>query len=309
MRPFRFSVQHHAASDGKAWRDLARKTEDLGYTTLYLPDHFGDQWSPTVAMTIAAEVTQNLRVGALVYDVDYRHPVMQAKEAATLDLAYPGRTIFGFGAGWMKTDYEEAGMQYDSPGTRIDRMKEALTIMKELWANGSCTFQGEHYTITNAQGFPRPSTPGGPPVVIGGGGKKVLTIAAQMADTIGVNPNLAAGVVGPEVAKTALGEIYRERVQWIKDAAGDRFDSLDLQVLTFMTAIVPNRDEMIANIAPMFDISPELANDIPLLMIGTEDEIVEQLQKRREELGFNDIVVQGDVMDAFAPIVARLAGT
>ncbi|MDP1795274.1 MAG: TIGR03621 family F420-dependent LLM class oxidoreductase [Acidimicrobiales bacterium] len=309
MRPFRFSVQHHASASGEAWRELARKTEDLGYTTLYLPDHFGDQWSPTVAMTIAAECTQSLRVGALVYDVDYRHPVMQAKEAATLDLAYPGRTIFGFGAGWMKTDYDEAGIDYDSPGTRIDRMKEALTIMKALWADGSCTFKGEHYTITNAQGFPRPSTPGGPPVVIGGGGKKVLTIAAQMADTVGVNPNLAAGVVGPEVAKTALGEIYRERIQWIKDAAGDRFDSFDLQVLTSMTAIVPNRSEMIANIAPMFDISPELADDIPLIMIGTEEEIIEQLQKRREELGFNDIVVQGDVMDAFAPIVAKLAGT
>lgn len=309
MRPFRFSVQHHAATDGQAWRDLARKTEDLGYTTLYLPDHFGDQWSPTIAMTIAAECTQTLRVGALVYDVDYRHPITQAKEAATLDLAYPGRTIFGIGAGWMKTDYEQAGMSYDSPGTRIDRMKEALTIMKALWADGTCTFKGEHYDITAAQGFPRPSTPGGPPVVIGGGGKKVLTIAAQMADTIGVNPSLAAGVVGPEAAKSALGDVYRERIGWIKDAAGDRFDQLDLQVLTFMTSIVPNRDEVLANIAPMFDIAPELASDIPLLMVGTEEEIVEQLQKRREEFGFNDIVVQGDVMDTFAPIVAKLTGT
>ena len=302
-------MQHHAASDGKAWRDLARKTEDLGYTTLYLPDHFGDQWSPTIAMTIAAEVTQSLRVGALVYDVDYRHPVMQAKEAATLDLAYPGRTIFGFGAGWMKTDYDEAGIAYDSPGTRIDRMKEALTIMKALWTDGSCTFNGKHYTITNAQGFPRPSTPGGPPIVIGGGGKKVLTIAAEMADTIGVNPSLAAGVVGPEVAKSALGDVYRERIGWIRDAAGARFEQIELQVLTFMTQIVPNRDEVLANIAPLFGIDPAQAGDIPLVMIGTEDEIVESLQKRREEFGFNDIVVQGDVMEAFAPIVARLAGT
>jgi len=309
MRPFRFSVQHHAASDGKAWRELARKTEDLGYTTLYLPDHFGDQWSPTVAMTIAAEVTTSLRVGALVYDVDYRHPVMQAKEAATLDVAYPGRTIFGFGAGWMKTDYDEAGIAYDSPGTRIERMKEALTIMKALWAEGTCTFNGDHYTITNAQGFPRPHTPGGPPVVIGGGGKKVLTIAAQMADTVGVNPSLAAGVVGPEVAQSTLAEVYRERIQWIKDAAGDRFDQLDLQVLTFMTQIVPNRDEVLANIAPLFGIAPEAASEIPLLMIGTEAEIIEQLQKRREEFGFNDIVVQGDVMEALAPIVAKLVGT
>lgn len=309
MRPFRFSVQHHAASDGKAWRDLARKTEDLGYTTLYLPDHFGDQWSPTIAMAIAAEVTQNLRVGALVYDVDYRHPITLAKEVATLDLATEGRTIFGFGAGWMKTDYDESGIAYDSPGTRIERMTEALTIMKALWAEGSCTFNGKHYTITNAQGFPRPHTPGGPPIVIGGGGKKVLTIAAQMADTVGVNPNLKAGVVGPEVAQSTLGSVYRERIQWIREAAGDRFDSLDLQVLTFMTQIVPNRDEVIANIAPLFGVSPEDASDIPLVMIGTEDEIVESLQKRREEFGFNDIVVQGEVMDVFAPIVARLAGT
>ncbi|MEY2397639.1 MAG: hypothetical protein QOJ00_813 [Actinomycetota bacterium] len=302
-------MQHHAAASGEAWRELAKKTEDLGYTTLYLPDHFGDQWSPTIAMTIAAEVTTSLRVGALVYDVDYRHPITQAKEAATLDLAYPGRTIFGFGAGWMKTDYDESGIAYDSPGTRIARMKEALTIMKALWADGTCTFEGEHYTITNAQGFPRPSTAGGPPVLIGGGGKKVLTIAAQMADTVGVNPNLAAGAIGPEVAQTALGDIYRERMTWIKDAAGDRFDQLDLQVLTFMTSIVPNRDEVLTNIAPLFNVTPEQAGEIPLVMVGTEDEIVEQLQSRREEFGFNDIVVQGDVMEVFAPIVARLAGT
>jgi alkanesulfonate monooxygenase SsuD/methylene tetrahydromethanopterin reductase-like flavin-dependent oxidoreductase (luciferase family) len=188
-------------------------------------------------------------------------------------------------------------------------MKEALTIMKALWTDGSCTFNGEHYTITNAQGFPRPATPGGPPIVIGGGGKKILTFAAQHADTIGVNPSLAAGVVGPEVAQSALGDVYRERIQWIRDAAGDRFDSIDLQVLTFMTQIVPNRDEVIANIAPLFGVDPAQAGDIPLVMVGTEDEIVESLQKRREEMGFNDIVVQGDVMDVFAPIVARLAGT
>ncbi|HVV38621.1 MAG TPA: TIGR03621 family F420-dependent LLM class oxidoreductase [Acidimicrobiales bacterium] len=309
MRPFRFSVQHHAASDGNAWRDLARKTEDLGYTTLYLPDHFGDQWSPTIAMTIAAEVTQSLRVGALVYDVDYRHPITQAKEVATLDVAFPGRVIFGFGAGWMKTDYDESGIAYDSPGTRINRMKEALTIMKALWADGTCTFNGEHYTITNAQGFPRPSTPGGPPVLIGGGGKKVLTIAAQMADTIGVNPNLRSGAVDAETAKSAMGDVYRERMQWIRDAAGDRFDSLDLQVLTFMTQVVDNRDEVLANIAPLFGVTPEEAADIPLAMVGTVDQIVESLQKRREEFGFNDIVVQGDAMDAFAPVVAKLAGT
>ncbi|MEY2474309.1 MAG: hypothetical protein QOK28_3638 [Actinomycetota bacterium] len=302
-------MQHHAASDGKAWRDLARQTEDLGYTTLYLPDHFGDQWSPTIAMTIAAEATQSLRVGALVYDVDYRHPITLAKEVATLDLATEGRTIFGFGAGWMKTDYEEAGIAYDSPGTRIARMHEALQVMKALWVDGECTFKGEHYTITAAKGFPRPHTAGGPPILIGGGGKKVLTIAAQMADTIGVNPNLRSGAVDMETARSAMGDVYRERMQWIRDAAGERFDSIDLQVLTFMTQVVENRDEVIANIAPLFGVTPEEAADIPLAMVGTVDQIAESLQKRREEFGFNDIVVQGEAMEAFAPVVAKLAGT
>ncbi len=309
MRPFRFSVQLSGAPSGKAWRDQVRKVEELGYTTLYLPDHFGDQWSPTIAMTIAAEVTETLRVGALVYDVDYRHPITLAKEVATLDLATEGRSIFGFGAGWMKTDYEEAGIPYDSPGTRINRMHEALLVMIDLWEKGSCSFSGEHYTITNAQGFPRPFTQPRPPIVIGGGGKKVLTIAAQIADTVGVNPNLAAGVVGPEVAKSAVAEEYRKRIEWIKAAAGDRFDSLDLQVLTFATQVVPNREELLAQLAPLFGLTPEVAAEVPIMNIGTEAQIIETLQQRREEYGFNDIVIQGDAMDAFAPIVAKLAGT
>lgn len=309
MRPFRFSVQLSGAASGKEWRDKARQVEDLGYTTLYIPDHFGDQWSPTIAMTIAAEATETLRVGALVYDVDYRHPITQAKEVATLDLATEGRTIFGFGAGWMKTDYEEAGMPYDSPGTRIDRMHEALKIMIDLWENGSCTFKGEHYTITDAKGFPRPHSTPRPSIVIGGGGKKVLTIAAQVADTIGVNPSMAAGVVGVEAARSAVAEEYRNRMQWIKDAAGDRFDSLDLQVLTFAVQIVPNRDEVIAQIAPLFDLTPEMAAEMPIALIGTEEQIVEQLLQRREEYGFNDIVVHGEEIETFAPIVAKLAGT
>jgi hypothetical protein len=120
---------------------------------------------------------------------------------------------------------------------------------------------------------------------------------------------MKAGAVTMDTAKSALGDVYRERMQWIREAAGTRFDQLDLQVLTFMTQVVPNRDEVIANIAPMFGVSPEEASDIPLAMVGTVDEIVEQLQKRREEFGFNDIVVQGEVMEAFAPVVARLAGT
>jgi len=309
MRPFKFSIQYSSAPDGKTWREFARKVEDLGVDTLYVPDHFGDQWAPTIGMAVAAEATTTLKVGALVYDVDYRHPVTLAKEMATLDLASEGRVVFGFGAGWMKTDYDEAGISYDSPGTRIDRMEEALTIMKALWRDGTATFAGKHYNVTRAQGLPRPFEGTSPPIVIGGGGKKVLTIAAREADIIGVNPNLKSGAVDLSVAQSSLAERYDERIGWIKDAAGDRFDSIDLQILTFLVQVTDDRETAIANTAPLFGMTPEEAAEVPMTLVGTEEEIVETLQARRERFGFNDIVIHEPELDAFAPIIARLAGT
>src|SRR5687768_5107609 len=165
-----------------------------------MPDHFGDQWAPTVALTAAAEATRTLKVGALVYDNDYRHPVVLAKELATLDLLSEGRLEVGLGAGWMKTDYDESGIPYDEPLVRVKRFEEGVQIIKSLLRDGSCTFKGDFYEVTDAKGLPRPK--GTTPLVIGGGGKRVLSFAAQHADIIGVNANLRAGVVGTEVAKT-----------------------------------------------------------------------------------------------------------
>ena len=308
-KPFRFAVQTSTAPDGKAWRERARQIEDLGYSTLYIPDHFGDQWGPIVGMTIAAEATTTLNVGALVFDNDYRHPVVLAKEIATLDLASEGRVEFGIGAGWMKSDYDESGMAYDRPGVRIDRMVEGLTVMKQLWRDGSATFEGEHYTIKAAQGQPRPATATSPKIVIGGGGKKVLSVAAREADIIGVNPNLNAGYVGPEVAASSKGDLYRERIQWIRDAAGDRFDDLELQCLTFMVQFTDDRQQAYENLAPLFGLTPEEAMDVPIALAGTVDEITETLQRRREAYGFSYVVVHEPEMEAFGEVVAKLAGT
>ena len=308
MQPFRFAVQFDGAPDGKAWRSKARKTEDLGYSTLFIPDHFGDQWAPLVALTVAAEATTTLRVGSLVFDNDYRHPVELAKEIATLSLATEGRVEFGLGAGWMKSDYDELGLVYDRPGVRIDRMVEGLQIMKDLWNTGTSTRKGTHYTVTNAQGLPRPHDGKAPPIIIGGGGKRVLSVAAKEADIVGVNPSLAEGFVGPETAASARPERYRERVEWVREAAGTRFDDLELQVLTFVVQIVPNRNEVLSNLAPLFGLIPEEAAEIPMVLIGDVDQISETLIGRRDEYGFNYFVVHEAEMDAFAPVVARLAG-
>src|SRR6476659_7180766 len=168
-RPFRFGVQASSAADAKAWVDLARRVEALGYSTLTMPDHFGDQLAPVPALMAAASVTTTLRVGALVWDNDYKHPVVLAKELATMDVLSGGRLEVGLGAGWMATDYEQSGIPYDSPGVRIDRMLEGLEIIRGLFAEGTYSFQGEHYTITALDGRPKPiQSP--PPVLIGAGG-------------------------------------------------------------------------------------------------------------------------------------------
>src|SRR5688572_14447243 len=278
-KPFRFAVQTSSAADGKTWRELARKIEDLGYSTLFIPDHFGDQWGPIVGMTIAAEATERLNVGALVLDNDYRHPVVLAKEIATLDLASEGRVEFGIGAGWMISDYEEAGLPYDSPGVRIDRMVEGLEVMRQMWRDGVANLQGEHYTVTNAAGHPRPHTPGGPKVLIGGGGRKILSAAARHADIVGVNPNLKSGKVDATVAVTALAEVYRERLGWIRDAAGDRFDDLELQVLTFMIQITDDPASVYERMAPLFNLTPEQLASVPIGLAGTVEGMCEQLHQ------------------------------
>jgi probable F420-dependent oxidoreductase len=309
MSQFRFGVQLSNAGSGTEWRETARKIEGLGYSTLFVPDHFGDQVGPLVALTVAAEATSSLRVGSLVFGNDYRHPVVLAKEVATLDLFSEGRFEFGLGAGWMTSDYDESGLAEDSAGTRISRMAESLAIMKSLWSTGEATFEGEHYRITGAKGFPEPTQRPHPPIIIGGGGRRVLGIAGREADIVGVNPSLAAGHIGREVLETTTADFYRQRVEWIREAAGARFDSLELQCLTFVVQIVPNRDEAAAQLAGAMSVTPEHVEGSPLILIGTTDQIVDTLVQRRDDFGFTYIVIHEAEMEAFAPVVAALSGT
>jgi probable F420-dependent oxidoreductase len=309
MTPFRFGVQLSNAPSGAAWRDLARTIEGLGYSSLFIPDHFEDQFGPLVALTVAAEATTDLKVGSLVFGNDYRHPVVLAKEIATLDLVSEGRVEFGLGAGWMTTDYEQSGIPHDPPGVRISRMAESLAVMKSLWSTGAATFAGEHYTVTGAVGAPLPHRRPHPPVIIGGGGRRVLGIAAREADIVGVNPSLAAGYVGPEVLETTTAEYYDQRIAWIREAAGDRFDALELQCLTFLVQIVPDREDAIGRLASMMGVTAAQVDGSPIALVGTIEQIAERLVERRARFGFSYIVVHEAEMEAFAPVVAALAGT
>jgi probable F420-dependent oxidoreductase len=313
MAPFRFAVQCVRAGSGRQWRDRARRIEDLGYSTAYCPDHLDDQWAPTVAMTIAAEATTSLRVGALVYAVDYRHPAVLAKEMATLDLASEGRLECGLGAGWLREDYEHAGIGFDPPGVRIARLAEAIDVCRGLWSGRPFDHDGVHYRIRAMTGTPTPHRPGGPLLVVGGGGPKVLALAARTADIVGLNASLHEGTVGPETARSALAERFDDRRRWIEEAAGpERFARLELQLNTFVvqvTATAAEADHLFDAMAGGFGLSPAEAREVPLVLAGTVEQVCDQLLQRRARFGVSYVVIHEGEIDAFAPVVARLAGT
>jgi probable F420-dependent oxidoreductase len=309
MATFRFALQASHAASPAAWKELAQKAEDMGYSTLYVPDHLDDQWAPMIALTLAAEATTTLRVGTLVLDNDFRHPVVLAKEAATLDLVSGGRFEFGMGAGWMRTDYDQSGIPMEPAAVRIERLAESLEIMQSLWSTGRATFAGSYYHVKDAIGSPDPTTPGGPPLVIGGGSRRILTLAGRYADVVSIVPSLAAGAIGAEMAAESVVEKYRDRVDWAREAAGDRADALEFQCWTAAVQVVPNRDEVVAQLAPVFGLTPDQLAAAPIALIGTVGEIAETLRQRRESLGFSYIVVHEAEMVALGPVIAELAGT
>lgn len=306
---FRFGIQTSRAPSREEWVGKVRRIEELGFSSLFVPDHFNNQFAPIPALMAAADATSSLRLGTLVLDNDYRHPLVLAKELATLDVLSGGRVEAGLGAGWMVSDYEQSGMVYERPGVRISRLEEAVKIMKGLFAEGPFTFSGKHYRVTGHEGTPKPVQKPHPPFLIGGGGRRVLTLAAREADIVGVNFSLAEGAVNPAVAVTGSAAATVEKIGWIREAAGKRLNDLELNVTVFVSVVTDDRKAMAERIAPGFGQSPEDVLLSPHVLIGTVEQIVDDLQRHREEYGFSYVVFSGDVFEAMAPVVKRLAGT
>jgi probable F420-dependent oxidoreductase len=306
MVAFRFGVYSAVTPTMAAWRDQARQAEDLGYSSLYISDHLDAQFGPLVAMTVAAEATSTLRVGSLVLNNDLRNPVILAREIATLGLASEGRVDVGFGAGWLASDYDQTGIEFDKPAVRVDRLAESLAVMKSLWSQGEAAFDGKYYSVRDARCDPRPDSP--PRVIVGGGSRRILSVAAQHADIVGVNTSLAAGLNAGDLASQATFDHYDRCLSWMREAAPDRFDSIELQLMAFATRIVPSQ-RAAARTATMLGLPGEDALDLPIVLIGTADELCERLLERRKRWGFSNIVVQAEAMESFAPVVAQLAGT
>lgn len=309
LRPFRFGVQASNAGSRREWVDLARHAEALGYSALTMPDHFDDQLAPVPALMTAADATTTLRIGALVWDNDYKHPVVLAKELATMDVLSEGRLEIGIGAGWMIDDYTKAGMTYDRPGVRIDRFVEGLAVIKGLMGPDPFSFTGEHYTITEMNGTPKPVQRPCPPVLIGGGGKRVLSIAAREADIIGINASMHAGVIGPDAIATMTAESVDDKVAIVREAAGDRMADIEMNVRVFMVQVTENREGTVDFLAKALSVEQQMIETTPFALVGPPSKLVEDLLERRERWGFSYIIVGGADVEAFAPVVAALAGT
>jgi probable F420-dependent oxidoreductase len=304
MHPFRFTVNASSAPTMTAWRDLARAAESLGYSTLYLTDHLDTQYGPLVAMTVAAEATSTLHVGTLVLNNDMRNPVVLAKEIATLGLVAEGRIEVGLGAGWLSSDYGEAGIMHDDAATRVERLAESIVVLKSLWNDGLADFEGRHYTVRGARCDPRPLV--APKVIVGGGSRRILELASRQADI--VNISLASSPANADIASKATMEHYDRCVSWVRDTAGARFDSIQFQI-TAATAIIVDSRRAAQRRAAMMGFPGDDALQLPLLLIGSEDELCERLIERRDRWGFSNIVVPDHSMESFAPVVARLSGT
>ena len=307
-RPFRFSVQEHRARDAKHWREKAQAVESMGYTTLFLPDHFNDQLGVIAALMAAADATTKLRIGSLVFDNDYRHPVVLAKEAATLDLLSEGRLDLGIGAGWMVSDYEHAGIAYDSAGTRIDRLIEAVTILKLCFTGTEFSFEGKHYKINDFESSPLPVQKPHPRLLLGGGGRKMLHFAAREGDIVHVNYNLNEGRINPKLVQTGMADATDQKLAWIKEAAGDRLEMIELGFTVFFANVTDDRDSIAEAMAPSMGFEPRDVLEMPHFLIGTLDQIEHDLIQRRERYGFSDVIVPGEAAEQLAPIVDRLAG-
>jgi probable F420-dependent oxidoreductase len=306
QRPFRFGTgAFHKIRSRAQFINLARKIEDMGYSIYLIPDHFSDELSPLTALMAVADVT-SLRIGSYVFDNDFRHPAVLAREAATLDLLSEGRFELGLGAGWLESDYTQTGIRFDPPGVRVSRLTETVQIIKGLFADERFSFMGKYYTITEMESWPKPAQRPHPPILIGASGRRMLSLAAREANIIGLLvPSYGSQLRLIEGSSAAVGQ----QIEWLREAAPERFDELEFNILILKLLITTNRKQGARQIAREMGMTTEQVLDNVHILVGTVEQIVEDLQMRREQLGISYITVNEEYMDVLAPVVAHLAGT
>lgn len=304
-KPFRFGVTRSTADTRQEWIAAARRSKELGFSTISMPDHIGSsQLAIAPGLVLAAEAAPSLRVGSFVYDNDFRNPVLLAQEIATIDRLTGGRFEFGLGAGWQLRDYEQTGLAFDPGAVRVARMQEALQLIVRLLTEKAVTFEGTYYHVREAEGYPCVQQPL-PPVLIGGGGQKLLSFAARHADIISILPRSRADGGGFDV-QDAGASAFDQKISWIREASGTRTAQLELNVLLQAVMATDDRATVAEMLAAQFEAPVTELLESPLILVGTVDQMAADLMARRERFGISYLTVFDRDMEAMAAVMQRL---
>lgn len=281
QKAFRFGVVTPGRASRTDWIALVQHIEELGYASLFIPDGMGTPLATTTALAVAATATTRLRIGGYVFVNDYRNPALLAREMATLDLLSDGRVELGLGVGNWPLDFQQLGIPLDAAGVRVSRFAEGLSIIKQFFTGETVDFAGTYYTATDMRPTPRPVQQPHPPILIGSTGRRMLTLAAREADII------------------LLFSPIEEKLAWIREAAGERFEHLEFGQSVFGLDVT---DSPVAA-------APAIQRGIPMEAYPmTTEQAVEHLLEQRERLGISYIHIQERQLENFLPVLERLRG-
>lgn len=307
--PFRFGVLVADVETADEWIAKAQKVESLGYDTFFVAEHVLT-FPPIAGMVAAAGATTTLRIGSYVFANDFHHPLLLGREVAAIDALSNGRVVLGLGTGFYRPDYDQSGIRLDSPGIRVGRLEEAVQIIKGIFTVAPFSFTGKHYTVRDFSLALKPLQQPHPPLLIGGASPRILALAAREADIVGLNIRTTAD--GGFDPSSILAEPTAQKVAWIQQAAGERWEQLELSILCIHVAVTEDRAGAAQQMVegwPEAGFTTSQVRESPHMLIGSVDEIVADLQQRRERYGISYVVIFEDKIDEFAPIVTRLTGT
>jgi probable F420-dependent oxidoreductase len=307
-RRIRFAIQLTHAPTGRAWKELALRAEAEGYDVVSLPDHLGDQFAPIAALAAVAAVTDSVRLSMFVLANDLRHPAVLAKEITTLDVISSGRVELGLGAGWSAAEFGAMGIPFDRPGRRIERLQEAVALLKALFTGQRTNFEGRYYRAADLEVRPRPVRPSGIPLVLGGGGRSMLALAAREADTVSVSTDNRSRTAAGALSDSIRWSVVSKQIDWVREAAGPRFDELEINFRVLAVVVTQDRVGAAEQLGRQFGSSPEVLLDSPFVLVGSLQQIEDQIYQTRHDLGVSYYTISQRHADLVAPLVAAVAG-
>lgn len=312
-RPFRLGLINEQMLAPAAWLAHVRRAEALGYNTFLIrdhlvPDYFGDQYAPMVALAAAAAATTTMRLGTMVLANDFRHPALLAKEAATLDQLSGGRLELGLGAGWLRAEYDAMGIALDPAGARIARLEESVQVLRGLWSGEAYSFAGRHYRIDGLRLAPAPAQRPGPPLFLGGGHERMLTLAGRHADIVGLlTTSVASGRMEDDPAERLPAAVER-KLGWVRAGAGARFGEIELSLIPTVV-VTDDREAATRDLIARrgwAGVAPEDVRAMPGVLVGDLGQIAAAMRQRRDRYGFTYYVFSDTQAEELAPLVRLL---